>query len=385
MTFQFAEGCRLRVALATWLSSLACALFVAAAAHAHEVQPAVADVTLEGDRLEMALVGSLEPWIAGVDLDGLANTNASAQAEEVDRLRALAPEALAEAFRDFWPAMAERIAVTSGGAAVALSLDGVDVPEVGDVEQPRLSRLRLSAELPPGDAPVTVGWTADLGDLVVRQMLAGPDGYTAFLPAGTESAPIPRTGGVAQTWAEALWSYVPVGFDHIVPKGLDHILFVLGLFFLSTRLAPLLWQVTAFTAAHTVTLAVASLGIFTLPGSVVEPLIAASIVYVGVENVLSRGMAPWRPVVVFAFGLLHGLGFASVLAEFGLGRDNFVAKLVGFNIGVELGQLAVIAAAFLLVGLWFGRKPWYKTYIANPASIAIALIGAYWVLERTVL
>ena len=164
---------------------------------------------------------------------------------------------------------------------------------------------------------------------------------------------------------------------------MDHILFVLGLFFFSTQLRPLLWQVTAFTAAHTVTLALAATGVVSLPASVVEPLIAVTIVYVAVENILNVGRTGSRTVLVFAFGLLHGLGFASVLGDFGIASGRFVEALIGFNIGVELGQLAVIALAFLLVGAWFRRKSWYRSAIAVPVSVIIALIGAYWVFERT--
>ena len=239
--------------------------------------------------------------------------------------------------------------------------------------------------MPSGDAPVVIGWQSEMGALVVRQMGAGPEGYTGYLTGGAASEPIPRTGTVQQSAAKVFLDYVGIGFEHIIPKGLDHILFVLGLFFLAMRLRPLLWQISAFTLAHTITLAMGMLGLVTVPAAVVEPLIAASIVYVGVENVLTRGLSPWRPAVVFGFGLLHGLGFASVLTDIGLAPSLFVTGLIGFNIGVELGQLAVIAAAFLLVGYWFGRKPWYQSLIANPASIAIALIGAYWVVERTIL
>ena len=114
-----------------------------------------------------------------------------------------------------------------------------------------------------------------------------------------------------------------------------------------------------------------------------EPLIAASIVYVGIENVLARNLTPWRPFVVFAFGLLHGLGFASVLSDFGLGASHFVPKLIGFNIGVEIGQLAVIAAAFVAFGILFGKTAWYFRRIAAPVSIAISVIAFFWVLERT--
>jgi hypothetical protein len=209
------------------------------------------------------------------------------------------------------------------------------------------------------------------------------NGYTAFLTAGGSTDPIPRTGGDDQTAGEAFVDYIGVGFDHIIPLGLDHILFVLGLFFLALKLRPLLWQVTAFTLAHTVTLALGAMDIIRISPDIVEPLIAASIVYVGVENVLSRGLTPWRPVIVFMFGLLHGLGFASVLSDFGLGASNFVPKLIGFNVGVELGQLAVIAAAFVCFGVLFGNHDWYRRRISGPVSIAISAIAVFWVLERT--
>ncbi|CAN0602217.1 unnamed protein product, partial [Ectocarpus sp. 12 AP-2014] len=111
--------------------------------------------------------------------------------------------------------------------------------------------------------------------------------------------------------------------------------------------------------------------------------IAASIVYVGIENVFARRLVPWRPLVVFCFGLLHGLGFASVLQDFGLGADNFVAKLIGFNVGVEIGQLAVIAATVLAFGVLFGKTAWYHRRIAVPVSLGISLIAFFWVLERT--
>jgi hypothetical protein len=149
------------------------------------------------------------------------------------------------------------------------------------------------------------------------------------------------------------------------------------------RLRPLLWQVTAFTLAHTVSLALATLKIVAVPAEIVEPLIAASIVYVAVENILWQKLTPWRPLVVFGFGLLHGLGFASVLGEVGLDPARFLTGLIGFNIGVELGQLAVILGAFLVVGFWFGTRPWYRRAIQIPASVAIALTGGYWFVERT--
>ena len=122
--------------------------------------------------------------------------------------------------------------------------------------------------------------------------------------------------------------YARLGFEHILPKGLDHILFVLALFLASTRLRPLLIQVSVFTVAHTVTLGLAAAGLTRAPGALIEPLIAVSIAYVAVENLFARDMTRWRPFVVFGFGLFHGLGFASVLLDIGLPEDQFLTALV---------------------------------------------------------
>jgi hypothetical protein len=175
--------------------------------------------------------------------------------------------------------------------------------------------------------------------------------------------------------------YVVLGFEHILPKGLDHILFVLGLFLLSVRIGPLLWQISAFTVAHSVTLALSMSGVASLPPNIVEPLIALSIAYVAIENIFTREMKPWRPGVVFAFGLLHGMGFAGVLKELGFPRGEFISTLIGFNLGVEFGQLAVVLLAFLAIG-WFRNKPWYRKAFVIPLSLLIAAIGLYWTVER---
>ncbi len=179
--------------------------------------------------------------------------------------------------------------------------------------------------------------------------------------------------------------YLKLGYTHILPLGLDHIMFVLGLFFLGRGVRPLLTQVTAFTAAHSITLGLAACNVVRLPASVVEPLIAASIAFVAIENVFAGRCTPWRTAVVFCFGLLHGLGFAGVLQELGLPQGQFFPALISFNIGVEFGQLTVIATAYLAVGLWHGSKPWYRARIANPASMLIALMGLYWTAERMIL
>jgi hypothetical protein len=414
---------------------------------AHEVLPSIADMTQEGDSLTFDVRLNVESFIAGIDQTAVADTNAAPQAGTYDELRALNPADLEARFAEFWPQMADKVMVLADGVAVIAENPSLNVAPIGNPEVVRASDLSFTAAIPAGTQSVQVGWAPEFGVLVLRQM--GVDApYDGYLEAGALSAPIALAGGDQATRWQTFVRYIPIGFDHIVPKGLDHILFVLGLFFLSARMRPLLTQVSLFTLAHTITLALAALGYVVVPGSIVEPLIAASIVYVAVENIFMKNLSPWRPFVVFGFGLLHGLGFASVLAEFGLPESAFVPALIGFNVGVEIGQLSVIAVMFLCV--WqavrvdrgsneasqvkvlyivlaaaAGALAWlnptaistaienptwlfaiplfaifllclasiqfrdhveaYRKIVAIPASVAIAFVGAYWFVERVFL
>ncbi len=420
-------------------------LTLASPARAHEVLPSITDMTQDGSTLVFDMHLNIESFLAGIDQDAVADTAESAQAATYDELRMLPADELDARFRDFWPTMAGNITVRVGDTDLPLNLTAVTAAEVGDENVARLSDVQFTAPLPEGADAVQVGWIRPYGTLVVRQM-AVDDPYDGFLEAGKLSTPIALSGGNAMGAAATFFSYVPTGFDHIVPLGVDHILFVLGLFFLSTHLRPLLWQVSAFTLAHTITLALAALGYVTVPASIVEPLIALSIAYVAVENIFMRTLSPWRPFIIFGFGLLHGLGFASVLAQFGLPEANFVPALIGFNIGVEIGQICVIAVAYLCVymareysdkgtrsalaaalymvaagavlaiavplSIWApdllgdlfpllaiiavmlglsaaavnaGQYDTYTSMVAMPASVLIALVAVYWVIERVFL
>ena len=422
-------------------------------AQAHEVLPSIVDMTRTDDGLVFDVDLNLESFIAGIDQTATTDTNEAAEAAEYDVLRALEPAALEAAFREYWPQMAEGINVTVDGARSDLSLSTVNVAPVGNFDLPRDSEIQFIATVPDGAQNVSVGWASDFGVMVLRQMgVEAP--FDAYLEAGATSDEFSLAGGDQASGWQTFVNYIPVGFDHIVPKGLDHILFVLGLFFLSTRMGPLLWQISAFTVAHTITLAFAALGYVNLGGTlfggsietivVVEALIALSIVYVAVENLFTDGLSPWRPFIIFGFGLLHGLGFASVLAEFGLPQGSFIPALIGFNIGVEIGQVAVVAVAYLIVmkaisldksgtadkmiagaylfamvalmalvipvSAWpeggdviilivtgaillglsaassaVGRYDSYREMVAMPGSVLIAVVAAYWCVERVFL
>lgn len=353
-------------------------------AAAHEVRPAVADIEIKPDAVEISIRLSLEAFVAGVDLSAYADTNDAPNAAEHDALRALQPKSLEDQFRAAWSTLRDTLTLKSGTERLTPQIEAVSIPDIGNVEVARDSTLRLKAALPAGTANgVIFGWKRENGALIVRQVGAGEAAYTGYLKDGAMTPPLKPGAGQQQSGLEVFGRYIIVGFEHIIPKGLDHILFVLGLFFFSFKWKPLLIQISAFTLAHTITLALAVLGLVTVPASIVEPLIALSIVYVAVENLFAPQLRAWRPVLVFAFGLLHGLGFASVLMDVGLSTSHLAAGLVGFNVGVELGQLTVVAVALLALAIPFGTRSWYRPGIAIPCSLAIAAVGFYWFVERT--
>ncbi len=181
---------------------------------------------------------------------------------------------------------------------------------------------------------------------------------------------------------EAAFLYLQLGYKHILPLGFDHILFVLSLFLVNPRLKPVLWQATTFTVAHSITLGLAMYHVIHPPAAIVEPLIALSIVYVAIENMFSSRLKASRIIVVFVFGLVHGLGFAGALGQLGLPQNAYLPSLIMFNLGVELGQLTVILLAFFLVARWWGQKPFYRQRIVIPVSALIALVAGYWTIER---
>lgn len=182
--------------------------------------------------------------------------------------------------------------------------------------------------------------------------------------------------------SEVWWYYGKLGFLHILPYGLDHILFVIGLCLLSNNIKVIAYQATAFTIAHSITLALSLQGFITAPPAVVEPIIALSIAFIAVENIMLKELRSWRLLVIFLFGLIHGMGFASSLNEIGLPRNQFLESVAAFNIGVEIGQLTIILFVYGLLIHFFSKQGWYRKRIVFPLSAFIAVIALYWTIER---
>lgn len=324
-----------------------------------------------------------------VDLDALALGVPSAlpSSQVAQALRNRTPEEFQQCLDHLRHTLRSRIRVRVDGVKQDPSLSFPEYdPARGSLATETTvlgTTARLSGRIAPQAAEFSFGASRSFPAVhltILDEVTAS--GVKHILGAGQDSPPYRLDRRTTSETPAALWKdYLRLGFEHILPKGLDHILFVLGLFLLTARLKPLLWQVTAFTVAHSVTLALAMLDIVTLPPRVVEPLISLSISYVAVENLLVSELKPWRPAVVFLFGLLHGLGFAGVLHEIGLPQGQLVAALISFNVGVELGQLAVVLIAFAVLG-WFRHKAWYRRAVTIPLSALIALVGAYWTVQR---
>lgn len=364
-------------------------LVAAPTARADVVKPALIEITAKtSGAVSIEIRASIEALLTGINAR-YKNTQDAPQAAAYDALRVLEAPVLSEKFADFKARFLSSLKLTADGRPVALSISNVEIPEPGYTKVPRISLITLTGRIGTDTQQLRLYYPASFGDSAVRvrqiDETAEKWHWSEWQWVRTDAPTRPFSLAALFERRPALQvftEYLALGFEHILPKGLDHILFILGLYLFSTRLAPLLWQVTMFTAAHTITLGLAMAGVIDLPARIVEPLIALSIAYVAIENIFARRLATHRLALVFGFGLLHGMGFAGVLADFGMPEGAFALALISFNIGVELGQLAVIAIAFVATGLWFSRKSWYRQAIVVPGSAAIALFGVYWTLER---
>jgi hydrogenase/urease accessory protein HupE len=298
--------------------------------------------------------------------------------------RNLTAESVRAKLLSFIDVLAGHVEMRFDGAASAVTVSIIQVEMPDDVTLPSFIVLRASGLVP--DNAQTFTWRYDLIASTYAAVFIDESGgspVVQWLDGDAPSGPLPIASNIRPpTTFGTIGQYLQLGFLHIVPEGLDHILFVLGIFLLTTKLRPILVQVTAFTIAHSVTLGLTMYGVIALSPRIVEPLIALSVAYVGIENMMTSKLTPWRPVVVFCFGLLHGMGFAGVLSELRLPRDEIVPALISFNVGIEFAQLSVIAVTFFSVAFWIRDKPWYRPCFVIPASAVIAATGLFWTAQR---
>ncbi|RKZ66866.1 MAG: HupE/UreJ family protein [Gammaproteobacteria bacterium] len=356
------------------------------------VKPALVEINVSSEKLiSVEIRASIEALLTGINAS-YKNTQDAPNAAEYDEFRQLSADDLQQAFVEFKQQFLDSISIQVDDSILALQIYNVDIPPTGYTKVPRISVIYLTARLPESADSLRWYYPAKFGDNAVRLKQIDKQNEQwhwsqwQWLKKDQASTPFSLTEIVArQSAAEVIVSYVVLGFEHILPGGLDHLLFILGLFLLSTHWRPLLLQVTMFTVAHTITLGLAMNNVVELPATIVEPLIALSIAYIGIENIMAERLHKSRLLLVFAFGLIHGLGFAGVLSDFGMPDDDFVTALISFNVGVELGQIATIVLAFVLLAYWFKDRERYRKIIVLPGSALISVIGVYWFFERLLL
>ncbi|HEY4360144.1 MAG TPA: HupE/UreJ family protein [Bryobacteraceae bacterium] len=349
------------------------ALLCAASASAHEIGTSRVSVLFhDGKTYEIELATDANALIEKLEVSSGLPTGTRA-----DQLAALLP-GFDQKFR-------QRVQVAFDGAAVRPDVTYRVEPALDAASAPA-AIIRFTGKVPASakNFAWTFGWTFASYAMLVRNN-PSDNPSTQWLEGDQTSAPFALASpppGV--TRLRTVMRYLKLGFTHIMPNGFDHILFVLGIYLLSGRARTVLMQVSAFTVAHSITLGLSMYGVLTVPSRIVEPMIAISIAYVAIENIFLSDLKPWRIALVFGFGLLHGLGFAGALKDLALPRSEFLTALVTFNVGVEAGQLSVIAAAFLLIGWHCRHRDWYRGRIVIPASAAIACLALYWTVQRIV-
>ena len=344
-------------------------LIGAAPVQAHELGANRVEITVQEDgRYDVAIVTSPEALLARLELlrgDAARATDATAD-ERLTRLGGvlLANLDVRADDRQTTPELVPGFhRVPAGG-------NGVDEWAV-----------RLRGRLPAGAGRITWQCAFIYGSYAV--VMRAP-AVSVQWNYGTERTTAMALDGLRPSASTTIWRFAGEGFRHILPGGLDHVLFVLGVFLLSPRLRTVVVQLSAFTVAHSITFGLSMYGIVSLPPAIVEPAIALSIAYVAVENLTASRLRSHRVALVFAFGLLHGLGFAGALSELSLPRSQFLLALVGFNAGVEAGQIAVVVLALAASAPWQRSPSQYRRFVLVPSSIAIAAVGLYWTIERVV-
>ena len=379
---------KIRLMLTSLMALSTVLLFQMTAASAHELRPAIMDVgVLEEtpDQLSIDLTFSAEAFLAGIDLSTISDTDDSAKSGLYDEFRAMPPDILADRIKSSSAALAGTFTVMAAGRPLPLELAAIDVADEDDLSLSRDTKLRLRSSSPKAGEAIAIQWQPAMGALLIRQMGTGGDPeYSDYLPNGGESQAFMLSDARPVPLGSVIGKYIHSGIIHIVPAGLDHILFVVGLLAYGLSARGLIFQISLFTVAHTITLAAASLGWINISGSIVEPLIALSIAWIGVENMIrtSGRVAITRSLVVFVFGLLHGLGFASVLADFGLPQSAYIVGLLSFNLGVEIGQLIIVVPIFLMLRALKLTDRRFRRGFQIPVSTIISAIGLFWFVER---
>ena len=349
---------------------------------AHEIKPSIADFTYDQSYLNFEVRINAELILSNIDASNISNTNSSPLTEIYDRYRLLNKKDLENSILESWKDISSNIDVKINNKLKEIDLIKIDTQDVKSFEISRDTLISFRVLLNEESENFTFKWIKNYGAIILREnndLKLEDELVTEYLQSGTETDPIFFKENNFRSMFTSFTKFFVLGIQHIIPKGLDHILFIFGLFLFSSSLNKLIKQITIFTIAHSITLIFVSLSLIKINPQIVEPIIALSIVYVGLENIFKNYIKEYmRYVVILFFGLLHGLGFALVLSDIGFRSSKLFLNLISFNIGIEVAQISIILILYLLVAIKFARNKYYRIAFQIPSSILIAIIGLYW-------
>jgi len=351
---------------------------------AHEIKPAIVEFNKVKNQINIVLKFNAEAFLANIDASDYKETINFSNSIKYSELRLLPREILKEKVFESRDQIINSIFIKTSKKQLNLKLVEINVLEEKNIEKVRFTKVYLKTEIKFIETPITFSAKKIFGPLIFKNF-SNIDKDTdkpqsQWLKPGNQTSNL-RILQVKNNTTNfsilGIWN----GILQIILYGFDHILFILGLFFFSHKLKPLLIQVTTFTIAHSITLIFGGLGYITISPLIIEVIIAASIIWIGFENLFRKKMKVSRLGVIFTFGLIHGLGFASMFKPKGLEGTDYYLNLLSFNIGIELGLLITLLPLIILIPL-FNRLTWYRILIAMPASIIIALFGVEMFIDR---
>lgn len=361
-------------------------IFFCNTSFAHEIKPSIADFDYDQSYLNFEVRLNAELILSNIDASNISNTNSSPLTEIYDRYRLLNKKDLENSILESWKDISSNIDIKINNKLKEIDLIKIDTQDVKNFEISRDTLISFRVLLNQKSENFTFKWIKNYGPIIIREnndLKLEDELVTEYLQSGTETDPIFFKENNFRSMFTSFTNFFVLGIQHIIPKGLDHILFIFGLFLFSSSLNKLIKQITIFTIAHSITLIFVSLSLIKINPQIVEPIIALSIVYVGLENIFKNYIKEYmRYVVILFFGLLHGLGFALVLSDIGFRSSKLFINLISFNIGIEVAQISIILILYLLVAIKFATNKYYRNAFQIPSSVLIASIGLYWFIER---
>ena len=352
----------------------------------HEIKPSIADFTYDENFLNIKIRLNAELILSNIDASKISNTNSSSLSDIYDKLRILNKIELEELFKSSWQEISTNIDIKINNETKKINLINIEVEDIKNFEISRDTHIYLQVLLNNNSEYFTFSWIKKYGPIILRENnndKLEDELFTEYLQSGIESNQFSFNEKNFKNTLNSFINFFVLGVEHIIPKGLDHILFIFGLFLFSSSLKKLITQITIFTIAHSITLIFVSLSLMKINPQIVEPIIALSIVYVGIENIFKNYVKEYlRYVVILFFGLLHGLGFALVLSDIGYRSTDLFINLISFNIGIEVAQISLVLVLYLFIALNFAKSKNYRIFFQVPSSILISSIGLYWFFER---